>query len=202
MVFTKSFDYELVTFFLLFSSPIFYPLAIIPQEVQKFLILNPLLPIIESIRQISLSGNFPDSSLIFHSFIFYGVMLGFSRQGMKERAKLILEFAELEDYALVPVKGLSSGMAARLGFAIATDIEPDILILDEVLSVGDESFKNKCQQRMDSFWQDHVTILLVSHSMALIKQACQKVIWMEKGRVKLIGQAPEVVDAYLGSIAK
>ena len=119
---------------------------------------------------------------------------------MQARAKSILEFAELEEYAFVPVKGLSSGMTARLGFAIATDVQPDILILDEVLSVGDESFKNKCQKRMDNFWQEHITILVVSHSMELIRQSCHRVMWMEKGRIKLIGQTKEVIDAYLNSI--
>ena len=149
---------------------------------------------------IELGAGFDNELSVLDNIVLYGVMLGFSRQEMKERAKLILEFAELEDYALVPVKGLSSGMAARLGFAIATDIEPDILILDEVLSVGDESFKNKSKQRMDKFWQDHVTILLVSHSMDLIKKSCHQAIWLDQGKIKLIGDAKEVVKTYLDSV--
>ena len=149
---------------------------------------------------IELEAGFDSELSVLDNIILYGVMLGFSRQEMKERAKIILEFAELEEYTLVPVKGLSSGMTARLGFAIATDIEPDILILDEVLSVGDESFKNKSQQRMDEFWQDHVTILLVSHSMDLIQNACNQVIWLEQGKIKLIGDAKEVVKSYLDSV--
>ena len=148
---------------------------------------------------IELGAGFDTELSVLDNIVLYGVMLGFSRQDMKERAKIILEFAELEDYALIPVKGLSSGMAARLGFAIATDIEPDILILDEVLSVGDENFKNKSKQRMDKFWQDHVTILLVSHSMDLIKNACHQAIWLDRGQVKLIGDAKEVVETYLKS---
>lgn len=149
---------------------------------------------------IELGAGFDGELSVVDNIILYGVMLGFSRQEMQTRAKSVLEFAELDDYALVPVKGLSSGMAARLGFAIATDVEPDILILDEVLAVGDESFKNKCQKRMDSFWQEHITILVVSHSMELIKQSCHKVIWMEKGKIKLIGEPQAVIDDYLGSI--
>ena len=86
------------------------------------------------------------------NIVLYGVMLGFSRQNMKNRVNAILDFADLNDYRLAPVKSLSSGMAARLGFAIATDVEPDILILDEVLSVGDENFKHKCKKRMDKLW--------------------------------------------------
>lgn len=149
---------------------------------------------------IELGAGFDSELSVLDNIILYGVMLGFSRQEMQVRAKSILEFAELEEYAFVPVKGLSSGMTARLGFAIATDVQPDILILDEVLSVGDESFKNKCQKRMDNFWQEHITILVVSHSMELIRQSCHRVMWMEKGRIKLIGQTKEVIDAYLNSI--
>ena len=149
---------------------------------------------------IELGAGFDAELSVLDNIILYGVMLGFSCQEMKERAKLILEFAELEEYALVPVKGLSSGMTARLGFAIATDVEPDILILDEVLSVGDESFKHKSQRKMDEFWQDHVTILLVSHSMDLIQNACHQAIWLEQGKIKLVGNAKEVVKSYLNSV--
>jgi ABC-type polysaccharide/polyol phosphate transport system ATPase subunit len=150
---------------------------------------------------IELGAGFDSELSVLDNIILYGVMLGFSCQEMQKRAKLILEFAELEEYTLAPVKSLSSGMTARLGFAIATDVQPDILILDEVLSVGDESFKNKCKQRMEEFWQDHITILLVSHTMDLIEKSCDKVIWLEKGKIKLIGQAEEVIDAYLSGVA-
>lgn len=149
---------------------------------------------------IELGAGFDPELSVVDNIIFYGVMLGFSCQEMKERTKMILEFAELENYALVPVKGLSSGMTARLGFAIATDVQPDILILDEVLSVGDESFTKKCQKRMDSFWQEHITVLVVSHSMDLIRQSCKKAIWMKKGKIKLIDRAETVIDAYLSSV--
>ena len=93
-------------------------------------------------------------------------------------------------------------MTARLGFAIATDVQPDILILDEVLSVGDVSFKNKCSQRMEKFWQDRVTVLLVSHSMDLIRKNCHKTVWLEQGRVKMIGASKDVVDEYLQCVAR
>jgi ABC-type polysaccharide/polyol phosphate transport system ATPase subunit len=149
---------------------------------------------------IELGAGFDFELSVLDNIILYGVMLGFSRQEMRERAKSILEFAELKDYTLVPVKGLSSGMTARLGFAIATDVEPDILILDEVLSVGDESFKQKCQQRMEKFWQDKVTILVVSHSMELIRESCQKAIWLEQGKIKAIGKSEEIVNYYLNSV--
>jgi ABC-2 type transport system ATP-binding protein/lipopolysaccharide transport system ATP-binding protein len=119
---------------------------------------------------------------------------------MKARAHSILEFAELEDYALVPVKGLSSGMVARLGFSIATDVQPDILILDEVLSVGDERFKNKCKQRMDKFWDANATVLVVSHSMEFIGESCSKAIWLSKGNVKLFGESKNIITSYIASI--
>jgi ABC-2 type transport system ATP-binding protein len=108
--------------------------------------------------------------------------------------------AELQDYRFVPVKGLSSGMVARLGFAIATDIQPEILILDEVLSVGDESFRHKCQRRIDQFWDSHVTILVVSHSMDFIQSSCDQAIWLSKGNLKLAGNSKEVVKSYLESV--
>lgn len=150
---------------------------------------------------IELGAGFDTELAVMDNIILYGVMLGYSQAEMKTRAKSILEFAELENYALVPVKGLSSGMTARLGFAIATDVQPDILILDEVLSVGDVSFKNKCSQRMEKFWQDRVTVLLVSHSMDLIRKNCHKTVWMERGQIKMIGASNDVVNEYLKCVA-
>jgi ABC-2 type transport system ATP-binding protein/lipopolysaccharide transport system ATP-binding protein len=120
---------------------------------------------------------------------------------MITRAPSILEFSQLQEYALVPVKALSSGMEARLGFAIATDVQPDILILDEVLSVGDESFKNKCKKRIEKFWDADATVLVVSHDLEFIKQSCQHTILLEKGKVKLVGDAERVVDYYLRNTA-
>ena len=146
---------------------------------------------------IELGAGFDPELSVIDNIILYGVMLGYSQAEMKSRAKLILKFAELENSALIPVKGLSSGMTARLGFAIATDVSPDILILDEVLSVGDAKFKSKCSRRMQDFWRDDVTILLVSHSMELICQNCEKAIWLEQGQVKMIGKPENVVEQYL-----
>jgi ABC-type polysaccharide/polyol phosphate transport system ATPase subunit len=149
---------------------------------------------------IELGAGFDAEISVMDNILLYGVLLGFSRSEMRERIDSILDFAELEDYRFVPVKGLSSGMVARLGFAIATDIQPDILILDEVLSVGDESFKHKCQKRIDKFWESHVTILVVSHSMEFIKQSCDHVIWLSKGMINLAGDSENVVNSYLDSV--
>ncbi|MEH1841975.1 MAG: ABC transporter ATP-binding protein [Nostoc sp.] len=149
---------------------------------------------------IELGAGFDAEISVMDNIVLYGVLLGYSRAEMLNRAPSILEFAELQDYALVPVKGLSSGMVARLGFAIATDVQPDILILDEVLSVGDESFKNKSKQRIDSFWNGKATILVVSHDLKFIKQSCEKAIWLNKGQVKFAGKSEETVDFYLKAV--
>ncbi|HZH38712.1 MAG TPA: ABC transporter ATP-binding protein, partial [Bacillales bacterium] len=137
---------------------------------------------------------------VMDNIVLYGVLLGFSRAEMRERSQSILDFEELHDYAFVPVKALSSGMVARLGFSIATDIQPDILILDEVLSVGDESFKNKCKQRINKFWDAQATVLVVSHDLQFVKQSCKRVIWLKDGKVKFMGTAQETVDCYLKSV--
>ncbi|MBN3893736.1 MULTISPECIES: ABC transporter ATP-binding protein [unclassified Nostoc] len=149
---------------------------------------------------IELGAGFDAEISVMDNIMLYGVLLGYSRTEMLNRAPSILEFAELQDYALVPVKGLSSGMVARLGFAIATDVQPDILILDEVLSVGDESFKNKSQQRINSFWNGKATILVVSHDLKFIKQSCEQAIWLNKGHVKFAGKSEETVDFYLKAV--
>jgi ABC-2 type transport system ATP-binding protein len=149
---------------------------------------------------IELGAGFDTEISVRDNIIFYGVLLGFSRKEMKEKSNSILEFAELEDYTLTPVKALSSGMVSRLGFAIATDVQPDILILDEVLSVGDESFKNKCKQRIERFWDANATVLVVSHDLEFIKQSCERVIWLDQGRVRFTGSADETINCYLNSL--
>jgi ABC-2 type transport system ATP-binding protein len=149
---------------------------------------------------IELGAGFDGNISVQNNIIMYGVLLGFSRREMAERTPTILDFAELNDYALVPVKGLSSGMVARLGFAIATDVQPDILILDEVLSVGDQNFKNKCQHRIDKFLNGDTTVLVVSHDLNFISASCDKAIWLERGRIKFIGSGKETVDRYLDTV--
>lgn len=146
---------------------------------------------------IELGAGFDPEISVMDNIIFYGVLLGFSKREMQEKTNSILEFAELQDYAIMPVKSLSSGMIARLGFAIATDVQPDILILDEVLSVGDESFQKKCKQRIETIWDANATVLVVSHGMGFIEQTCERVIWLDKGKIKFIGRASEAIDRYL-----
>ena len=146
---------------------------------------------------IELGAGFADDLSVVDNILTYGVFLGFPLSTMKRRVAAILEFSELKNYAMAPVKALSSGMKARLGFAIATDIQPEILILDEVLSVGDERFKAKCQERMQQLWQAHTTVLVVSHEMEFIRDSCDQVIWLHQGRIHKVGSAKEIIDAYL-----
>ncbi|OUL27939.1 ABC transporter ATP-binding protein [Nostoc sp. 106C] len=149
---------------------------------------------------IELGAGFDPEISVMDNILLYGILLGFSRAEMRERVQSILEFAELQDYTLVPVKGLSSGMVARLGFAIATDVQPDILILDEVLSVGDESFKIKCKQRIDKFWDARATVLVVSHDLGFVQQSCARGVWLDKGKIRFIGTAEEAVKCYLEAL--
>lgn len=125
-----------------------------------------------------------------------GALLGFTHDEMQEKFDRIVDFAELWDFIDVPVRNYSSGMAARLGFAVATDIDPDILILDEVLSVGDESFQRKSLARMVDFRDQGATIILVSHNMDTILEMCHHVVWLDHGQIKMRGESPLVVAAY------
>lgn len=124
-----------------------------------------------------------------------GAMLGFSRTDMDRIYKEIIEFSELGDFIEAPLRTYSSGMWARLGFSVAMDVDPDVLILDEILSVGDESFQRKCLNRIEQVKQK-ATILLVSHSMGLIETMCHRALWLDHGQVKMIGEAKAVIEAY------
>ena len=126
----------------------------------------------------------------------YGAVLGFSRSFLEEKYDEIVKFAELEEFIDVPIKNYSSGMKARLGFAIATIVEPEILILDEVLSVGDAKFRKKSEQKVMSMFDKGVTVLFVSHSIAQVKKLCNKAILLEKGRIIAAGDIEEVAAVY------
>lgn len=125
-----------------------------------------------------------------------GAMLGYSRAQMDEKFPRIVDFSELGDFIESPVRTYSSGMYARLGFAIAVDDQPDILIVDEILGVGDEAFQRKCSERIDEFRSHGATILLVSHSAALIEATCQRAAWLDHGELRTLGTPVEVLDHY------
>lgn len=126
----------------------------------------------------------------------YGAMLGYSRDFLREKYNEIVEFSELGSFIDVPVKNYSSGMRARLGFSVATIVEPDILILDEVLSVGDARFRKKCEKRIQSMFDKGVTVLFVSHSTSQVLRMCNKGILLEHGRLIAQGDAEDVVSFY------
>ena len=125
-----------------------------------------------------------------------GSVLGYSKKFMDEKFDDIVEFSEMRDFLDVPMKNYSSGMVARIGFAIATVTTPDILIVDEILAVGDFLFQQKCEARINAMMQDDTTVIIVSHSIEQIERLCKHCVWLEKGKIKMIGDAQEVCNAY------
>ncbi len=126
----------------------------------------------------------------------YGAMLGYSKAFLKEKYDEIVEFSELGDFIHVPVKNYSSGMRARLGFSIATLVEPDILILDEVLSVGDVKFRKKSEARIKEMFAKGITVLFVSHNLQQVRSLCTRAIWLEKGQVVEDGPVDTVSEHF------
>ena len=126
-----------------------------------------------------------------------GIMLGLSRKSIAEKFDDIVKFAELEEFIDQPVKTYSSGMFMRLGFAVAVNVDPDILLVDEVLAVGDEAFSHKCLDKINDFRRRNKTIVLVTHSMAMVKELCDSAMWLKKGEVMKIGDPRMVCGAYL-----
>lgn len=124
-----------------------------------------------------------------------GAILGISRKIMSEKIEEIIDFAELREFIDAPVKNYSSGMYARLGFSIATCIRPEILIVDEILSVGDYRFQEKSKQRIKDMMAEGTTIIMVSHTIDQVRELCNKIVWLDKGRVKEIG-GKEIIEDY------
>ena len=129
-----------------------------------------------------------------------GAILGYSKQFIESKFDEIVEFSELKDFLEVPVKNFSSGMIARLAFSIATIVDPEVLIVDEILSVGDLAFQQKSEEKMRSMIGGGTTVLYVSHSIESIKSLCDRVVWLEHGKVIEIGEAKEVCKHYIKTI--
>lgn len=125
-----------------------------------------------------------------------GAILGFSKKFLEEKYDDIVAFAELERFMNAPIRTYSSGMMMRLAFSVATLVNPDILIVDEILAVGDAEFQAKCKQRMHELMTGGTTVLIVSHSLDQIRELCSRVIWLDEGKIKMMGDAQEVCDAY------
>lgn len=128
-----------------------------------------------------------------------GAVLGHSKKMMLEKYDEIMDFSELKAFEDVPVKNYSSGMMARLGFSIATMIKPDILIVDEILAVGDHAFQEKCQVRMEQLMSGGTTVILVSHSESDVLRVCKHAAWINKSKLMFVGDAQEAIDRYNNS---
>lgn len=129
-----------------------------------------------------------------------GAILGYSEKFLMEKYDEIINFSELGDFIETPIRNYSSGMLARLAFSIATVVKPEVLIVDEILSVGDAAFQEKSKDRMMELMNGGTTVLFVSHSTKQIQEMCQNVIWLEQGQIKMAGSAKEVCDNYNGGI--
>ncbi len=126
-----------------------------------------------------------------------GALLGYSKEFINERFDDIVDFAEVRDFLDMPMKNYSSGMVARVAFAVATATIPDILVVDEALSVGDFIFQEKCERRIAELVQEHqTTLLFVSHSIEQVERVCKKAVWIEKGHMRMIGDVQDVCEAY------
>src|SRR5947209_8614909 len=131
-----------------------------------------------------------------------GIMLGLSKREVARRFDEIVEFAELQDFIDAPVKTYSAGMYMRLGFAVAIHVNPDVLLVDEVLAVGDEGFTHKCLDKFSHFRRRGKTILLVTHALNLVERFCDEALWLDEGIVRAHGDPRRVVDAYLTAVEK
>jgi len=125
-----------------------------------------------------------------------GAFLGFNRKMMNKRLDEIIEFSELHEFIDVPLKNYSSGMQARLGFAVATLVKPDLLIVDEILSVGDFRFQQKCEQRMNEMLSGGTSIVFVSHEIEQVKRLCTKTLWLENHTTKMLGDSIDICKLY------
>ena len=151
---------------------------------------------------IELGAGFDAECTARENIFLNGCVLGHSQKFMQEHFDEILEFAEIEKFLDSPVKNFSSGMKARLGFSIATMVKPDILIVDEILSVGDYKFRKKCEQRMQELLGGGTTLLYVSHNIDEVKRLCDHVIWIDHGKTRMIGETAAVCDAYMEEMKK
>ena len=149
---------------------------------------------------IELGAGFDGDLTARENIFLNGAVMGYDKNFMQAHFEEIVKFAELWDFLDMPIKNYSSGMAARLGFSIATIVRPDILICDEVLAVGDYAFQQKCEQKMCEMREQGTTLLFVSHSIDSVKEVCDHALWIEKGQIQKSGMAEEVCDSYMESL--
>ena len=151
---------------------------------------------------IELGAGFDPNMTARENIFLNGCILGHTEKFMEEHFEEIVEFAELHKFLDSPIKNYSSGMRARLGFAVATMVKPDILIVDEVLAVGDYKFRQKCEQRMQEMLKGGTTLLFVSHNIQEVRRLCDHAIWIDKGVARMQGEVNEVCDAYMKEVKK
>lgn len=149
---------------------------------------------------IELGAGFDGDLTAMENIYLNGAVLGYSKKFMAAHFDEIVEFAELQNFLDMPIKNYSSGMAARLGFAIATVVRPDILICDEVLAVGDYAFQQKCEKRMNEMRAAGTTLLYVSHSIESVRQVCDHALWIDHGHQMMSGDVEPVTEAYMKSL--
>ena len=151
---------------------------------------------------IELGAGFDQEMTARENIFLNGCVLGHTEQFMKEHFDEIVDFAELHDFLDSPLKNFSSGMRARLGFSIATMVKPQILIVDEILSVGDYKFRQKCAKRMEEMLSGGTTLLYVSHSIDEVRRLCDHALWIDKGVQRMQGDVTTVCDAYMAEMKK
>lgn len=149
-----------------------------------------------SVMLLNLGAGFDMEANAEENIYISGALLGFTRKQMKQRFNSIVEFAELQDFMKLPLKNFSSGMISRLGFAIAIDMNPDLLLVDEVLSVGDANFQRKCMNKITELKKSGVSFMFVSHNIAQVKAICEKTIWIENSQVMDYGETKYICDKY------
>ena len=151
---------------------------------------------------IELGAGFDDELTARENIYLNGAVMGYSKKFIEEKFDEIVEFSELKDFLDVPVKNFSSGMVAKLAFSIATIVDPEILIVDEILSVGDIKFQEKSKNKMLEMIKGGTTVLFVSHNLNQIKELCTKVVWLEHGEIVKIGDTKKVCDEYSEYVSK
>ena len=149
---------------------------------------------------LGLGAGFNDELTGRENIFLSGATLGFPYRDMQTRYDRIVEFAGLAEFIDAPLRTYSTGMRARLGFAIATDVEPDVLLLDEIMSVGDEEFRHRCTTRIESFRNNGATVVLVSHGLETVRALCDRTLFLDHGETKRIGPTEEVVTEYTKTV--
>ncbi|ULA61972.1 MAG: O-antigen export system ATP-binding protein RfbB [Nitrospira sp.] len=168
--------------------------GVVEAEVGQVIVCGRVSPLLE------LGAGFHFDLTGAENIMLHGVLLGLTRREVISHMNAIIAFSELEGSIHQPLRTYSSGMIARLGFAIACHLDPEILLIDEILSVGDLSFQLKCNAKIDEFKRRQVTIVLVSHSMAHVQRLCDRVIWLEKGKVTGEGAPSRILEEYEKSV--